>query len=82
MYLGDMGHTIYTLLFTGLFGLLLAAPVYTLIWILTRRRFPAKAGIHVLRYLFLTYLICVGMLTLVPSSLDMQGGVNLAPFRA
>lgn len=80
MYLGDMGHTIYTLLFTGLFGLLLAAPVYTLIWILTRRRFPAKAGIHVLRYLFLTYLICVGMLTLVPSSLDMQGGVNLAPF--
>lgn len=47
MYFGDMGHTIYTLLFTRLVGLLLAAPVYALIWILARRRFPAKTGIHV-----------------------------------
>lgn len=80
MYFGDVGHTVYTMFFTGLFGLLLAAPVYALVWILTRRRFPAKAGMHALRYLFLTYLICVGMLTLVPSGFDMQGGVNLVPF--
>lgn len=52
MYFGDMGSNIHTMFWTGLFGLLAAAPVYAVIWLFTRRRFPAGAGIHVLRYLF------------------------------
>ena len=80
MYFGDMGSNIHTMFWTGLFGLLAAAPVYAVIWLFTRRRFPAGAGIHVLRYLFLTYLICVGMMTLVPSGFDAAGGANLVPF--
>lgn len=80
MYFGDMGGNLDIMLQTGLLGLLLAAPAYALIWLLTRKRFPARAGAHALRYLFLVYLVCVGMLTLVPSGFDMQGGVNLVPF--
>ena len=66
MYFGDMGSNVRTMLMTGAFGLMIAVPAYALLWLFTRRRFPAKPGTHVLRCLFLAYVICVGMLTLVP----------------
>ena len=80
MYFGDMGSNVRTMLMTGAFGLMIAVPAYALLWLFTRRRFPAKPGTHVLRCLFLAYVICVGMLTLAPDGgSGTQGSANLLP---
>lgn len=69
-----------SMLIPGLLGLLAAAAVYAIFALLTRKKFPANAGTHILRFLFLAYVACVAFLTLAPSGFDAQGGVNLVPF--
>lgn len=81
MYFGDLISTIYSMLPVGLMGLLAAAVIYTVFALLTRKKFPAKAKTHVVRFLFVAYLAAVVYLTLSPAgSYIEQGGVNLIPF--
>lgn len=81
MYFGDLISTVYSMLPVGLIGLLAAAVIYTVFALVTRKKFPAAARTHVVRFLFIAYLAAVAYLTLSPSGAYIeQGGVNLIPF--
>lgn len=81
MFLTDFQSISMTMIKTGLIGLTISAVLYAVFAVLTRKRFTAPIRTHVLRYIFLTYLLCVLMLTLAPQSdgrLDAKA--NLIPF--
>ena len=81
MYLTDLQGISMTILKTGLIGLVVSAVLYALFGLITRKRFPVPMRTHVLRYVFLTYLVCLLLLTLSPqaaSTSDVKS--NFVPF--
>ena len=82
LYFADQGIILLTMLKIGAVGLAIAAVLYAVWAILTKKRFPAPMKTHILRYVFLTYLVCVLFLTLMPQAGSAQGEAkaNLIPF--
>ena len=78
MWLTGFNGIMQTVLTTGVLGLAAAAVLYALFWLITRKSFAAPFKTHVLRYLFLTYVLCVMLLTLSPGY-DTGGSANLTP---
>lgn len=64
LYFADQGTILLTMLKIGAVGLAASAVLYAVWAVLTKKRFPTPMKTHILRYVFLTYLICVLSLTL------------------
>lgn len=82
LYFADNQIILLTMLKIGAVGLAIAAALYAVWAILTKKRFPAPMKTHILRYVLLTYVICVLFLTLMPQAGSAQGEAkaNLIPF--
>ena len=66
LYFADQSTILFTMLKIGAVGLVIAMALYAVWAALTKKRFPAPMKTHILRYVFLTYLVCVRFLTLMP----------------
>ena len=79
MFLTDFSSVFETMLYTGLAGLALAAVLYFVFWIFTKNKLKASLSTHILRYIFITYLICVLLLTWTSENARPNLGANFAP---
>lgn len=64
MYLNSFYGIASAMIKTGVAGSLICAAIYAVFAILTRKKLAAPMKTHILRYVFLTYCICVLLITL------------------
>ena len=80
MWLTDLHGIFYTLFYTGIIGFIASAVLYAFFAFITRKKLAAPLRTHLLRFVFLVYVVCVFMLTLSFSKSGSAGSVNFVPF--
>ena len=73
MWLTDLHGIFYTLFYTGIIGFIASAVLYAFFAFITRKKLAAPLRTHLLRFVFLVYVVCVFMLTL---SFSKSGGAG------